>query len=272
MNTQFYNDKLDKKGIYLWCLPEHQKGRRFVQPHKIGMTTRPFVVRNKGYSGIQKSTEWTANYLLPLNVDDEKLKEMEKYVKKKLFEYAQAHPMDIFPKSKDWRGEYYDVDCRESDNFKQVVFDLFQQIQNEMIQEREDLINKYEKEIKDLKKLIVQDCKNKNIAILSDDEQIDEWNESALPYGWITKEYMRKSGTNVGSMYYTYISPEGTRFRSIKKALEYIELTSESVPVLDEEEVKVEDEVKIEGEAKINNTDVESSSMVARLWKYAYTG
>lgn len=212
MNTPFYNDKLDKKGLYLWCLPEKAKGRRFLQTHKIGMTTRSFASRNKKYSGTMKNKNWTANYLLPLNVDDEKVRELEKYVKKKLFQYAQAHPTDIIPHSKDWTGEYYDVDCRESDNFKQLVFDLFQQIQIEMIKDREDLLEAHKKEIKDLKKLIVQDCKNKNVP--SDNESLSV-----------------------------------TAAKMSKKA---------SVEKKDNNPEKSENE--------------ESSSMVARLWKFAYTG
>ena len=162
MNTQIYNNKLDERGLYFWCLPEKPEGRRFIQTHKIGMTTRSFASRNKQYAGTMKKRNWTCNFLLPLNVDNKKVREMETFVKKKLYDYAIAHPTDIFPQSKNWKGEYYDVVVSEGDSFKQVVFDLFQQIHLKLIKEREDLLQAQTTEIKYLKKLIVQECKNKN--------------------------------------------------------------------------------------------------------------
>ena len=162
MNTQIYTNKLDERGLYFWCLPEKPEGRRFIQTHKIGMTTRSFASRNKQYAGTMKKRNWTCNFLLPLNVDNKKVREMETFVKKELYDYALAHPTDIFPQSKHWKGEYYDVVVSEGDNFKQVVFDLFQQIHLKLIKEREDLLQAQTTEIKYLKKLIVQECKNKN--------------------------------------------------------------------------------------------------------------
>lgn len=129
MDTKLYTGKLDKKGLYLWCLPERAEGRQFFQTHKIGMTTRSFGSRNKQYSGIMKQKNWTANFLLPLSVDNDTIKEMETFVKKEVFQYARSRPNDIFPQSKDWTGEYYDVVVREGDNFKQFIFDLFHQVQ-----------------------------------------------------------------------------------------------------------------------------------------------
>jgi hypothetical protein len=177
MDTKLYTGKLDKKGLYLWCLPERAEGRQFLQTHKIGMTTRSFGSRNKQYSGIMKQKNWTANFLLPLSVDNDTIKEMETFVKKEVFQYAISRPNDIFPQSKDWTGEYYDVVVREGDNFKQFIFDLFHQVQNsDMLK---DLINTQKSEIEYLKSKLdehkqeVHDLTSDTSALESDASNVE---------------------------------------------------------------------------------------------------
>ena len=147
MDTDLYKNKLNQKGLYLWCTPELAHGRRHSQLHKIGCTTKSFSRRYQNYGGDNHKSQWTANFMLPLEADPDKITEMESYVKKKIYEYSQKHSYEIQPRSKNWMGEYYDVNVVAVDQFKQRVWDLFQEVQLKL---NKELINDLQAKLRQL--------------------------------------------------------------------------------------------------------------------------